>query len=244
MTFRERSSMKRRLKKVISLVLVVVIAVGLAACNSNSGAGAGNPATVQAATTDQAEAVDEARADQAAAEQTDQAEADQPEAEADQTAADQATNGKRVYFAGPLFNEAERAYNLKIVEILEAHGYEVFLPQRDGLLAPELEGKTEAEKIDMIFTKDTDEVLKADILFMMLDGRVPDEGACIELGIAYASGKRCYDFSFSHALFSLILIIPLWVSLFPGHRFSIHSFISFGPAPFMRRASTRSAPFT
>ena len=80
------------------------------------------------------------------------------------------------------------------MEILEAHGYEVFLPQRDGFLAPELEGKTEAEKIEMIFNKDRDEVLKSDILFMMLDGRVPDEGACVELGIAYANGKRCYGF--------------------------------------------------
>ena len=44
----------------------------------------------------------------------------------------------------------------------------------------------------MIFTKDRDEVLKADILFMVLNGRIPDEGACVELGIAYASGKRCY----------------------------------------------------
>ena len=30
--------------------------------------------------------------------------------------------------------------------------------------------------------------------FLMLDGRVPDDGACVELGIAYASGKRCYGF--------------------------------------------------
>ena len=182
--------MKKRLETVISLVLVVVIAIGLAACNSGGGAGAGNPATVQAATTDQAEADQkdqpEAEADQAAADQA---------GAADQTAAaDQAVTGKRVYFAGPLFNEAERAYNLKIVSILEAHGYEVFLPQRDGFLAPELEGKTEEEKTEMIFAKDRDEVLKSDILFMMLDGRVPDDGACVELGIAYASGKRCYGF--------------------------------------------------
>ena len=27
---------------------------------------------------------------------------------------------------------------------------------------------------------------------MNLDGRVPDEGACVELGIAYANNKRCY----------------------------------------------------
>lgn len=114
-------------------------------------------------------------------------------AKADQAdAADQTAAGKKVYFAGPLFNDAEREYNLKLVTILESYGYEVFLPQRDGYLAPELEGKTEEEITEMIFQKDRDEVLKADIIFMVLDGRIPDEGACVELGIAYASGKRCY----------------------------------------------------
>lgn len=102
--------------------------------------------------------------------------------------------GKRIYFAAPLFSDGEREYNLKIVSILESYGYEVFLPQRDGFLAPELEGKTEEEKTEMIFQKDEEEVLKSDILFMLLDGRVPDEGACVELGIAYANGKRCYGF--------------------------------------------------
>ena len=29
---------------------------------------------------------------------------------------------------------------------------------------------------------------------MNMDGRVPDEGACVELGIAYENGKRCYGF--------------------------------------------------
>ena len=107
---------------------------------------------------------------------------------------DTAHTGKRIYFAAPLFCDSERDYNLKIVHILENYGYEVFLPQRDGFLATELEGKTEEEKTKMIFEKDRDEVLKADILFMTLDGRVPDEGACVELGIAYANGKRCYGF--------------------------------------------------
>ena len=113
-------------------------------------------------------------------------------ARAENAASEQDAQGKKVYFAAPLFNEAEREYNLKLVTLLESYGYEVFLPQRDGFLAPELEGKTEEEVTEMIFRKDKDEVLKADILFMVLDGRVPDEGACVELGIAYASGKRCY----------------------------------------------------
>ncbi|MCR5067834.1 MAG: nucleoside 2-deoxyribosyltransferase [Erysipelotrichaceae bacterium] len=96
-------------------------------------------------------------------------------------------DGKRIYFAAPLFSDSERAYNLKIVAILESYGYEVFLPQRDGFLAPELEGYTEEEKLKVIFEKDRDEVLKADIVFVLLDGRVPDEGACVELGMAYAA---------------------------------------------------------
>lgn len=53
---------------------------------------------------------------------------------------------------------------------------------------------TEAEKTQMIFEKDLEHVLEADIVFMVLVGRVPDEGACVELGIAYANDKRCYGF--------------------------------------------------
>ena len=94
-----------------------------------------------------------------------------------------------IYFAGPLFNQAEKDYNLKIANLLEKHGYKVFLPQRDGFEAALLEGKTEEEITKLIFEKDVSEVLKADVLVFNLDGRIPDEGACIELGIAYANGK-------------------------------------------------------
>lgn len=107
-------------------------------------------------------------------------------------AAEGEENGKRVYFAAPLFNQAEKEMNLKLTELLEEFGYEVFLPQRDGYLAVEFEGMTEEEMSRKIFDKDREEILKADILFILLDGRVPDEGACVELGIAYAAGIRCY----------------------------------------------------
>ncbi len=103
-------------------------------------------------------------------------------------------NGKRVYFAGPMFNQAEKDFNVEIAAVLEEYGYEVFLPQRDGIEAALLEGKSEEELIKMIFDLDSEEVKKADIIFMNLDGRVPDEGACVELGIAFGSGKRCYGF--------------------------------------------------
>ena len=103
-------------------------------------------------------------------------------------------HGKRIYFAGPMFNQAEKDFNLEITKVLEDYGYQVFLPQRDGIEAAKLEDKTEEELIRMIFALDAGEVKKADIIFMNIDGRVPDEGACVELGIAYGNGKRCYGF--------------------------------------------------
>ena len=103
-------------------------------------------------------------------------------------------NGKNVYFAGPMFNYEEKLFNLRLTNLLESYGYKVFLPQRDGIEAALLEGKTEQELIEMIFPLDVQNVLNADIIFMNCDGRVPDEGAAVELGIAYQAGKRCYGF--------------------------------------------------
>ena len=116
------------------------------------------------------------------------------EAVSNTDAATKPGQGKSVYFAGPLFNQAEKDFNLKLAKVLEENGYEVFLPQRDGIEAALLEGKSEEELVEMIFALDAGEVKKADIIFMNLDGRVPDEGACVELGIEYGSGKRCYGF--------------------------------------------------
>ena len=116
------------------------------------------------------------------------------DAPANASAAEEVRTGKRVYFAGPMFNQGEKDFNLKVTHVLEAHGYQVFLPQRDGIEGALLEGKTEEEMIEMIFPLDVKNVQDADILFMNLDGRVPDEGACVELGIAYANAKRCYGF--------------------------------------------------
>ena len=109
-------------------------------------------------------------------------------------ASESEAKGKKVYFAGPMFNQGEKDFNLKITHVLEEFGYEVFLPQRNGIEAALLEGKTEEELTKMIFEKDYTEVMKADIVFINIDGRAPDEGACVELGMAYVAGKRCYGF--------------------------------------------------
>jgi len=62
-----------------------------------------------------------------------------------------------------------------------------FLPQRDGVEIdkPPYEKMTENEIGKVIFEIDRDQILDCDIFLFILDGRVPDEGACVELGIAY-----------------------------------------------------------
>jgi|SRR5579875_2960641 len=91
-----------------------------------------------------------------------------------------------IYLAGPLFCEAERVFNERLTDSLEALGFQVFLPQRDG---PEKDADFATlsleERQATIFTADRDAVLAADVFLFVLDGRVPDEGAAVELGIAY-----------------------------------------------------------
>ncbi len=93
-----------------------------------------------------------------------------------------------IYFAGPLFSAAERRFNVGLTDRLEGMGFDVFLPQRDGVERdkPPYDAMTPDERRDAIFQIDARQVFAADILLFVLDGRVPDEGAAVELGIAYA----------------------------------------------------------
>jgi nucleoside 2-deoxyribosyltransferase len=93
-----------------------------------------------------------------------------------------------IYFAGPLFSEAEKRFNADLTEKLEALGFQVFLPQRDGpeLNRPGYDQLPREERRRQVFELDARMVMECDVFLIVLDGRVPDEGACVELGIAYA----------------------------------------------------------
>jgi nucleoside 2-deoxyribosyltransferase len=97
----------------------------------------------------------------------------------------------KIYFAGPLFSESERTFNDALTRELEAAGFTVFLPQRDGAenQGEGYERMTHEERREAIFTRDRDRILDCDIFLFVLDGRVPDEGACVELGMAYIHGR-------------------------------------------------------
>jgi len=99
----------------------------------------------------------------------------------------------RIYVAGPLFSEAEKQYNEHLSKCLEDMGFETFLPQRDGYELSELlaNGDSESFAMGKIFKRDISEIQKSDIVVFVMDGRVPDDGACVEIGYAYAMGKEC-----------------------------------------------------
>lgn len=93
-----------------------------------------------------------------------------------------------IYFAGPLFSEAERSFNARLTERLEQEGFEVFLPQRDGVEhdKPPYDEMGREERRLAMFELDKGKVFECDVFLFVLDGRVPDEGACVELGLAHA----------------------------------------------------------
>lgn len=110
----------------------------------------------------------------------------------------------RIYCAGPLFNPSERKEMAAIAATLKDAGYSVFLPQEDGLefaaLVPLLIDRglslEEATKIlnSAIFSLDVFEVMRCDGLVLNMNGRVPDEGAMVEAGIAWAHDKEVVIF--------------------------------------------------
>lgn len=105
----------------------------------------------------------------------------------------------RIYCAGPLFNPIERDEMGQIAEALDSSGYSVFLPQRDGLefaqILPQLlsRGISECESKyilnNAIFSLDVFQVMSCDGLILNMNGRVPDEGAMVEAGIAWSHDK-------------------------------------------------------
>lgn len=98
-----------------------------------------------------------------------------------------------VYIAAPLFSAAEKAFNLQFDAALRQAGIATYLPQRDGGEAAQLvrQGHDEHAVRAAMFDADVLAVKECAALVFVLDGRVPDEGGCVELGMAYAWGKPC-----------------------------------------------------
>ena len=77
----------------------------------------------------------------------------------------------RLYVAGPLFTQAERAWNERLAAALADAGHDVFLPQSEVKAIASLDA-------DTIFQVDIDGVRSAEAVVAILDGADPDSGTC------------------------------------------------------------------
>lgn len=87
----------------------------------------------------------------------------------------------RVYVAGPLFSEAERAWLDALAARLRAEGFDCFVPHEHFGEAPE---PTAAA----IYRIDTDGLRSCDALVAWLDGPMVDDGTACEIGMF---AERC-----------------------------------------------------
>lgn len=86
-----------------------------------------------------------------------------------------------IYLAGPLFTDAETAFNLALATKLRAARHTVFLPQQqcEGLVTPR-----------DIFFGCLNGLIGSQIVVAVLDGADGDSGTCWECGYAYAKGMK------------------------------------------------------
>jgi nucleoside 2-deoxyribosyltransferase len=98
-----------------------------------------------------------------------------------------------LYFAAPLFSDAERAFNERVVSQLSLF-FDIYLPQEHGGLLVDMvaKGMSPNHASSVVFTLDIAALKKCNFLLIVLDGRAVDEGAAFELGYAHAIGKICY----------------------------------------------------
>ncbi|WP_214020988.1 nucleoside 2-deoxyribosyltransferase [Methanoculleus sp.] len=92
----------------------------------------------------------------------------------------------RVYLAAPLFSEAERTYNLALRDLLEAHLFDVYLPQEVG----DTSHTRCREENGAIFAQHLLALRDAETVVAVVDGADADSGTSWEMGYAYALGRR------------------------------------------------------
>lgn len=94
-------------------------------------------------------------------------------------------NKPMLYLAGPLFTEAERSFNETLRDVLSEF-FEVFLPQEVGLIGEMMKhGIGPSESSQQIYDACMKALRKCDLILIVLDGVMVDDGSAFELGIAH-----------------------------------------------------------
>lgn len=85
-----------------------------------------------------------------------------------------------IYLAGPFFNEKQRKCIKELETLLEARGYDVYSPSRDGIMLT-----PDASKRDRlrVFEENVTNCTGKDLVLAVIDDR--DQGTMIEMGMCY-----------------------------------------------------------
>lgn len=90
----------------------------------------------------------------------------------------------RIYLASPFFNEKELDYYEKTLNILEKKNLTVCAPLKNEISR---ENKTKEQWAKQTFSKDVEEIKKADAVVMLFYGLYSDSGTSWECGYAFAT---------------------------------------------------------
>lgn len=84
----------------------------------------------------------------------------------------------KIYWAAPLFTQAEQSFNQNLAAELEQHGYTIFLPQKE---CAGITGKA-------IYETCLSGLRSSNLVVAILDGADADSGTCWECGYAVSQG--------------------------------------------------------
>jgi nucleoside 2-deoxyribosyltransferase len=95
-----------------------------------------------------------------------------------------------LYLAAPFFSDGEREFNVRVLRELEP-SWQVFYPYRDRVRMAELirNGVHPSVAARAVWQCDLEWIRRSSAIVAVIDGRVIDEGVCVELGLAAGLGK-------------------------------------------------------
>ena len=91
----------------------------------------------------------------------------------------------RIYFAAPLFTQAEWQWNQNLADQLRRYGLDVILPQKRA--EPMLLG-IELYNPSALFEDNLKGIEESEVIIAVFDQADPDSGTCFECGYAYSKG--------------------------------------------------------
>jgi nucleoside 2-deoxyribosyltransferase len=114
----------------------------------------------------------------------------------------------QIFFAAPLFNEAERGFNKRVAETFRGEGFDVWLAQEHKFIE-----KSSMDEKRQIFEEDLQALRESDIVVALLDGVDVDSGVAFEVGYAHAFKKRIVGLKTDHRVFSKIEEVNLMLEV-------------------------------